>query len=128
MKYKIRAFFEGRNGMDQLSNTIMWVAVGLLLVSMFISLDWLRSVFYYLSWAGLIYAYYRAFSRKLDKRQAENARYLGWKYQLRQRWQQRKTHKFYRCPKCRTMLRVPKGKGKINITCRGCGEKFIRKT
>lgn len=128
MKYKIQAFFAGRNGMDALSTTLSWASIILLLISMFIPVAWLSSVLYFVSLAGIIYSYYRAFSRKIAARQAENAAFVGWKNQVKQRWQQRKTHKFYRCPKCKTVLRVPKGKGKINITCRSCGEKFIKKT
>lgn len=128
MKEKLRSFFYGRNGMDSLSSTLSWGSIILMLVSGFIRITLLRSTLYYLSLMGLIYAYYRVFSRNLSKRQAENYACLSWKNQCKQRWQQRKTHRFYRCPKCKTVLRVPKGKGKISITCRSCGEKFIKKT
>ena len=128
MKDKIRRFFSGRNGFDALSNTILWTAIILMVIRLFVSSEYVGFALSTISWAGVIYAYWRMLSRNLPKRQAENWTFLSWKNQLRQRWQQRKTHKFYRCPKCRTMLRVPKGKGKINITCKNCGEKFIRKT
>lgn len=128
MKYKITAFFANRNGMDDLSKVMIWSSLIALLISNFIPVAWISSALYMLSLVGIIYAYVRVFSKKLDKRQAENNAYLSWVSQLKQRWQQRKTHKFYRCPKCKTVLRVPKGKGKINITCRSCGEKFIKKT
>lgn len=128
MKYKIAAFFANRNGMDDLSKVMIWGSLIILLISQFIPVAWLSSAIYALSLAVIIYAYVRVFSKKLDKRHAENNAYLSWVNQLKQRWQQRKTHKFYRCPKCKTVLRVPKGKGKINITCRSCGEKFIKKT
>lgn len=128
MKYKIAAFFAGRNGLDDLSKVIIWPCLIIMLLSGFIPIAWLSTVVNWLSLAGIIYAYYRVFSKKLDKRQAENHAYLSWKNGLKQRWTQRKTHKFYRCPKCKTTLRVPKGKGKISIICRSCGEKFIKKT
>lgn len=124
MKYKIAAFFEGRNGLDDLSKVLIWPCLILMLISSFIPLDWLRSVLYFLSLAGIIYAYFRVFSKNLAKRQAENNAYVSWKNRLKQC----RTHKFYRCPQCRTWLRVPRGKGKISITCRACGEKFIKKT
>ena len=44
------------------------------------------------------------------------------------RWHQRRDYRFYKCPSCRTRLRVPRGKGKINIVCRKCGTSFQRKT
>lgn len=128
MKEKLRNFFSGRNGMDSLSSTLSWGSILVMLLSGFVQVNWLRTILYYLSLVGLFYAYYRVFSRNLSKRQAENWAFVSWKNQLKQRWQQRKTHRFYRCPKCKTVLRVPKGKGKISITCRSCGEKFIRKT
>lgn len=128
MKYKIAAFFEGRNGTDELSRFTLWGSVILALVSCFIPVAALSSVLYGISLGGLFYSYYRMLSKKLDQRQAENRAFVNWKRQLRQRWDQRKTHRFYRCPNCKTTLRVPKGKGKINITCRSCGHKFIKKT
>lgn len=128
MKYKLQAFFSGRNGMDDLGKVILWPEIILMLVSSFVPNDIVRSVLYYLSVAALIYGYWRVFSRKLDKRQAENAKYVSWRNNLKLRFRQRKTHKFYCCPKCRQQLRVPRGKGKISITCRNCGEKFIKRT
>lgn len=128
MKYKIAAFFSGRNGFDDLAKVIMWPSLILMLISGFITVGWLAAIIHSISLAGVIYAYYRVFSKKLDKRQAENHAYLSRKNLLKQRWNQRKTHRFYRCPQCKTVLRVPRGKGKISITCRSCGEKFIKKT
>lgn len=128
MKYKIAAFFAGRNGLDPLAKTILWSSLIVMLLSSFIGIDWLHALLYWLSLAGVIYAYFRVFSKNLSKRQAENGAYVSWRNRYKQRWAQRKTHKFYRCPKCRTTLRVSRGKGKISITCRSCGEKFVRKT
>lgn len=128
MKEKIRRFFFGRNGFDSLSNAIIWTAVIVMVVDMFVGNEWISMILSTLSMAGLIYGYFRILSKNVAKRRAENWAFVSWQNQLCQRWTQRKTHKFYRCPKCRTTLRVPKGKGKISISCRKCGEKFIRKT
>lgn len=128
MKEKIRAFFIGRNGFDSLSNTCIWSAVILILLSSFIPLQWLKSLLNLAAWIGFIYGYFRVLSKNVYKRRAENMKFYTWKNTCKQRFSQRKTHRFYRCPKCHTTLRVPKGKGKISITCRKCGEKFIRKT
>ncbi len=128
MKEKIRNFFIGRNGMDSLSVTLSWTAIILMIVSWVIPVDWLQTLIYYLALFCLIYAYFRVFSKDIGRRQSENAAFLTKKNQLKQRWTQRKTHKFFRCPRCKTVLRVPRGKGKVNITCRSCGEKFIRNT
>lgn len=82
-----------------------------------------------------IYSLFRAFSRNVYKRQKENTQFVYRKNQLRrkweswkERWNNRKTHRYIRCPKCRQQLRVPKNKGKIRVTCSKCGEKFIIKT
>lgn len=128
MKEKIRAFFAGRNGVDSIANVCIWGAVILMLVSAFVSVEWARSVLNLLSWAGLIYGYFRVLSKNVYKRRSEEAAFRAWRNQIKSRWTQHRTHKFYRCPKCRTTLRVPKGKGKISITCRSCGEKFIKTT
>ena len=86
MKYKTAAFFSGRNGFDDLAKIIMWPSLILMLVSGFITVDWLSSVLQAISWIGVIYAYYRVFSKKLDKRQAENNAFLSRKNLLKQRW------------------------------------------
>ena len=39
-----------------------------------------------------------------------------------------KTHEMFYCPKCKAACFVPRGKGKVRITCPKCGEKFIGKT
>lgn len=83
----------------------------------------------------LIYSYFRIFSKNTAKRYTENAKYLSVKYKItgwfrrkKERIQQSKTHRFYRCPQCGITTRIPKGKGKIKITCPKCGNTFIRKS
>lgn len=126
MKYKLQAFFASRNGLDDLAKVILWSSLIVMLLSSFIGVSWLRVIVYYVSLAALCYSYFRVFSRRSDKLAAQNARYVTWRRYRKMRFQQRKTHRFYRCPKCRQVLRVPKGSGKIKITCTGCGEQFIK--
>ena len=78
---------------------------------------------------------FRFLSRNIAKRRAENDRFLmfwgPFKQKVRrsiQKFRDRKNYKFFHCPACRNVLRVPRGKGKIQITCPKCGERFIRKT
>ena len=94
-----------------------------------------NKVFWILSLLVLVYTYYRIFSRNVARRREENGRYLQLKYKLTggvknrvDRWKQRKEFVFFRCPDCRAMLRVPRGKGRIRVTCRKCGNAFERKT
>ena len=134
MREKLARFMAGRNGVDQLGRAVMLGTVVLLLVSMFTS-GRLSSVLFLLVLLGIVYMYFRMFSRNVAKRRAENARYMQrtrsirtWFRSLGERWRQRREYKFFRCPSCGTLLRVPKGKGKIKIVCRKCGNSFIKNT
>lgn len=124
MKYKLRAFFTGRNGIDDLGKMLLWISLITIVLSLLLGITFLYNAALVL----LCYIYIRAFSRNLEKCQRQNEKYLSWRNFRKLRFQQRKTHRFYRCPKCKQQLRVPKGKGKICITCRNCGEHFEKKT
>lgn len=83
----------------------------------------------------VVICYYRMFSRDIARRSAENQKFLNFRYSLAVKKQrkaemaaQSKDFKFFKCPKCGVYNRIPKGKGKIEITCPKCGEKFIRKS
>lgn len=131
MRERMQGFMEGRYGTDQLSKLILWISLACLAVSMFTRLN----VFYILGLVLLIYTYYRMFSRNVAKRYAENQKYLNWRYGFAVRrnkrkvhWEQRKIYRFYKCPQCRQKVRVPKGKGKVAITCPKCRMEFVRKS
>jgi len=90
-------------------------------------------IFSMLSWVCLIYAYFRMFSRNVYKRSAENQKFLektsgirNWFYKQKSINAQRKTHRIFKCPTCRQKIRVPKGKGRIEIRCPKCNTKFIK--
>ena len=130
MKEKLQRFMWGRYGNDRFNQFLMIVALVCLALSFF----GLR-IFYVLALALLIYVYYRMFSKNISKRSAENQWYLKKEMKVRGWWQrkkrdfaQRKDYKIFKCPKCGQKLRVPRGKGKIAIRCRKCGEEFVRKT
>ena len=76
-----------------------------------------------LSYVLMIWAIFRTFSRNTYKRYQENRRFLLFLDRIKDR-----EHKYFHCPKCRQPVRVPKGKGKIAISCPKCREKFIRKS
>lgn len=124
----LRKFFYGRNGFDDLAKLSLILSLVVFLIYGF----WPRGVvkvilsFVYIFLMG--YSYFRIFSKKVYKRANENRKYVGAIKMIKTRWKQRKTHKFYRCPKCKTWLRVPKGRGKITITCVKCSTKFDKKT
>ena len=134
MKEKMMQFMVGRNGNDALNRFLLMLDVILLLLASIFS----RSIGRFLSPVVIIIlalTYYRMFSRDLMRRRDENARYLREKEKLlstfrvgRDRWLQRKDYKFFTCPACKATLRVPKGRGKVKIVCRKCGNSFNGKT
>lgn len=128
MMNKIKNFFMGRYGMDQLYRFIMVIYIILLIISMITG----NQVYLYVAFALFILQMFRALSKNFTARRKENDAFLKlWnpvKYKfenLKKRFRD-KTHRYLRCPKCKTEIRVPKNKGKIRITCPKCSEQFIR--
>ena len=131
-------FMAGRYGTDQLARfmscvSLIFITLSILTRSM--GRDGLGSLFFYLCMVLLILCYFRMFSRDYSRRRRENEFYLDKKYRLASRlklhrecFRQRKDYAFYRCPGCRQIVRVPRGKGKLRITCRRCGYSFEKKT
>ena len=116
MREKLQKFMYGRNGTDKLSRFTGIMAVVFLILSMLIR--GLRDVFYVLALAALIYTYYRTFSKNLAARRKENNDFINFGFRIKEKlrlrrdmWSQRKEYRFFKCPSCGAMLRVPKGKG-----------------
>ena len=119
----------GRYGSDQFSRFIMGCAIVTLVLYFVLG----SSIMYFLTIALLIYNYYRTFSRNYNKRYQENIRFLEIKDRLFggfSDWKETRNtpYRIYRCPGCRKKVRVPKGKGKISITCPRCHREFIKRT
>ena len=112
----------GRYGTDKLNMCILWASVILMVVSLFFSgaVQMVLGLVYY---ALLIWALFRTFSRNTYKRYQENRKFLARLERMKDR-----QHRYYACPKCRQTVRVPRGKGKIAITCPKCRERFVKKT
>ena len=119
----IRQFMTGRYGTDKLSLTLLVVAMVLSILSSFMGTSLLNPVLTLLSYVLMFWALFRVFSRNTYARYEENRKFLRFFDQLKDR-----THRYFSCPKCRQTVRVPRGKGKIAITCPRCKEKFIKKT
>ena len=131
MKEKFIRFMAGRYGADQLSRFLSFAALALIVLNLFFR----SSVLWILGLAVLVLTYVRMFSKNFEKRRKENERYLQLKYKLtsgfrnwNDRRKQSRDYVFFRCPSCHAMLRVPRGKGKIRVTCRKCGNAFEKKT
>lgn len=131
MRERLIRFMNGRYGPDQFSRFLLGSAVAAAVLSMVFH----RSFFYYLSFLLILYGYFRILSRNYSKRAAENAAYLrysghfwNWIWRGKSNWQQKKSYHIYKCPECRQKIRIPRGKGKIEITCPKCGKQFIKRS
>ena len=123
MAMGFRRFMEGRYGTDKLNSVILWSGVGISLISMFIPVPAVNMVATLVSYILLFWAIFRTLSRNTYKRYQENRKFLQFFDRIKDR-----EHRYFDCPKCRQMVRVPRGKGKISITCPRCREKFVRKS
>ena len=123
IKAWFRRFMAGRYGTDKLNTLFLWIATAGILLSLFLPVGWPNLSVSLLSQVFMIVAVFRCFSRNTYKRYQENRKFLFMIQKLRDR-----EHKYFSCPKCRQSVRVPKGKGKISITCPKCREKFVKKT
>ncbi len=130
MKNKFRnwlyKFMYGRNGIDSLTKDLFYPIIVLLVINIFLS-GYVRLIVTIIIWVLIIYTYFRMFSKNVSKRRQEAYRYENKKNYLITRFKQRKQYRFFDCPNCKTHLRVPRGSGKITITCNKCGTKFDRK-
>ncbi len=135
MKERFIRFMQGRYGVDQLSKFLLIIGLVVVLVSAFFGSHPVSLILYLFGWVFVIYCYFRVFSRNVSKRYAENQAFLNRTYKIRNFfrsqksiWTQRKTHHIYTCPSCKQKIRIPKGKGKIEIRCPKCGTTFIKKS
>ena len=142
LTYWYNRVMAGRYGSDQLNIAII-VAYFLL---NFLANIFRNAIISYLAIALLIWGFYRMLSKNISQRYRENAvflkywhgflqwfrtssgRFERWRERTLSRMNDKKTHKYYRCPNCKNTLRVPKGRGKIVITCPVCHTEFIKKT
>lgn len=131
MKEKLQKFMMGRYGVDDFSKFILYVMFALCIISLFIR----HSIFNLLLLAGLIFLYFRMFSKNIEKRYQENLWFLRKKDSFIHLFQkeknilaQKKTFHIYTCPGCKQKIRIPKGKGKLLITCPKCHKEFTKRT
>ncbi len=123
LKEGFRHFMLGRYGTDKLNMAILGAGVICSLIVMFVRLPLLDLLLTLLSYGLMGWAIFRMLSRNTYKRYQENRKYLRLLDRLKD-----KEHRYYDCPRCRQPVRVPRGKGKIAITCPRCKETFIKKT
>ena len=119
----LRRFMAGRYGTDKLNTTILGAGLVVCLITMFVPVWPINLILTAVSYGLMFWALYRSFSRNTYKRYQENRKFLQFFDRLKDR-----EHRYYDCPKCRQVVRVPRGKGKIAITCPKCKERFVKKT
>lgn len=137
-KMALQRLMYGRNGSDQLGRTAIVAALVLDVVSMFVirnrHLQLVGILLYWVAMALLLYAIFRAFSKNLYKRREENSKFLQWTWKVKNGRSAAKArhadtaHKYFTCKNCKTICRVPVGKGKVIITCPKCGAQIHGKT
>lgn len=123
MKMGMSRFMAGRYGTDRLSMVILCGGLFVSLLSVMIQRPGLNLLLVLVSYGLMIWAIFRTLSRNTYKRYQENRKFMLLVSRLKDR-----KNRYFQCPKCRQTVRVPRGKGKISITCPKCRERFIKKT
>lgn len=134
LREKLAKLMYGRYGVDQLGRAMLIFALVLCVLSLFVPRR-LSGIIYYISLILIILMYIRMFSKNIQKRYQENNKYLSLKASFLRKFQrekeifrQRRFYHFYRCPRCRQRIRIPRGKGRIEIRCPKCSQTFIKKS
>ena len=141
IKQSFRNFMNGRNGVDQLSMALLWTGllayllgsiVGSIQVSVVFPL--IGMLLNLVGFAAYVFSIFRLFSRNIEKRRAENRRYVTMmemksteRRQAKVRFQNRKKYKYFKCPGCKAWLRLPRGSGVVTVTCSRCHTSFTQK-
>ena len=135
MRMMLARLFAGRNGIDQLNTAVMWGGLACWILHMLLPSGGVGALLYYVFVLAVGVYVFRALSRNISKRSLENQRFLEKTAGIRTKWekqqartQQNKQYKIFKCPSCSQKLRVPRGKGTVQITCRQCGAVFEKKT
>jgi hypothetical protein len=128
---RFRNFMVGRYGFDQFTRALVICS---LILSVITSITRISGLFI-LAYIPFFYALFRSFSRDIQKRSQENMAFMRFTSNLKGKWNHlklwlvgTKTHKYFTCSKCKQTIRVPRGKGKIVITCPKCKTEFARRT
>lgn len=130
LKAGLQKFMTGRRGPDELSMALLIAGLILSLLSGILRLN----ILYFLGLALYVFAIFRMLSRNLEKRYAENAAYLKlWQgassntKQFFNRMKNMKKYRYFKCPECKSRLRLPRGVGEVTVTCGKCRHAFKQK-
>lgn len=136
MKEKLIRFMQGRYGLDRLSQVMMIVGLVVVIIAAFVRRPVIVSnLIYLVGIVIVILGYIRVFSKNYQKRYNENQKFMQltggiWRLFGKEKYmmEQRRDYRIFTCPGCKQKIRIPKGKGKIEISCPKCHTKFIKKT
>ncbi len=130
VKDGLRRLMVGRRGPDELSLALLVAGVVLSMLSSITRIG----LFYLVSLVAYGFSIFRMFSRKIEKRYAENTKFLtfwrGWRSSLKQfinRAKNMRKFKYYKCPQCHAWLRLPRKVGEVTVTCGKCHSSFKQK-
>ncbi len=131
-KNKLYRFMSGRYGSDTLNKVLLWIYVGVVVVytvaSLFVKNDLALSLmllcYLLLTVTLIVVIFFRMFSRNTTKRRRENDRFCGFFRLRKNKFRDRKTHVYRKCPSCRAVLRLPRAKGKHAVICPRCKNRF----
>lgn len=130
LMYKFMNFMRGRYGNDALNQALIFACCGLLVLNIFIGNKYVTLGVYVLWLISL----YRMLSKQIYKRQQENAAYeklvepITKQVTVMKKQKADPMNKYYRCPTCSQIVRVPKGRGRIEIRCPKCQSRFEKRT
>lgn len=129
MMEKVRRFMQGRYGVDELSRFLMVLSIGMIFLGGITGNGLLNLI----SIVFIGIAYVRLLSRNFYRCSTQNQKYLMLRNRVTGRWssllkrfRERKIYRFYSCPSCSQKVRIPRGKGKVRITCPKCGAEFSK--
>ena len=124
-------FFYGRYGNDTLNKFLMVLYLICVVTVSILSLFIQSALFTLIAWSvtmGIfVWSFYRTMSRNILKRRRENERFCGFFKLRRNKFRDRKTHVYRKCPNCKVVLRLPKAKGKHFVNCPKCKNRFQTK-
>jgi len=130
MKQKFLRFMQTRAGGDQLGIALLVLGMVISFAASIFNLKWLSPI----GLIPMIITIIRMFSSNVVKRRSENYKFMMWWGKVTSWFKKKHAHikgmkqyRYFKCPKCGQGVRIPRGKGKVNITCPKCAEKFVRK-
>ena len=127
-KTALYRFMYGRYGTDTLNKVLLGVYIAVVIIFTVLSL-WIDSPYFSLAYtllttALIVIIFWRMFSRKIYARRRENTKFCGFFKFRRNKFRDRKTHVYRKCPRCKAVLRLPRAKGKHNVICPRCQNRF----